>query len=77
MILESGNLEFSYGLTLGAGPLTVKGGSVSLSGGTGGSSVLLESDLRFTGGGTISGVIASAVAGTGLDLRLGGATYST
>jgi autotransporter-associated beta strand protein len=74
VVLQSGNLLANSAGALGAGTLTVQGGSLRLASYTYANAISLEHNLvlgtSFAGDSTtISGVISSAVAGTGVDLR--------
>ncbi|MDB6174594.1 MAG: hypothetical protein JWL59_3905 [Chthoniobacteraceae bacterium] len=75
--LQSGNLVLSsFASSLGTGPLAVKGGNLrfTLFGQTFGNTISLSDNLLILGvnNSTLSGVISSAVAGSGLILRPAG-----
>ncbi|MDB6155057.1 MAG: hypothetical protein JWL90_3510 [Chthoniobacteraceae bacterium] len=75
--LQSGNLVLSsFGSSLGSGPLAVKGGNLrfTLFGQSFGNTISLSDNFLILGvnNSTLSGVISSAVAGSGLILRPAG-----
>ncbi len=71
VLLQSGNLALNSNGALGTGAFTVQGGTLRLGSVTVANAVALEANLliQAASSATLSGVIASTTAGTGLDLR--------
>ncbi|HEV7403502.1 MAG TPA: autotransporter-associated beta strand repeat-containing protein [Chthoniobacteraceae bacterium] len=82
VVLQSGNLFANSAAALGGGPLTVQGGSLRIGSFTYANAISLEHSLLLqtsatNTAATFGGVISSAVAGAGLDLRAADAAGST
>ena len=76
--LQSGNLALNSNGALGTGALTVQGGTLRLGSVSVANAIALEANLliQAASSATLSGVISSTAAGTGLDLRYTGGTLT-